>query len=205
MAKPHGDGRDRRHTQGRGVPPGLDRARPPGARSLRALVRGGGLHRHRGCHRQHFRAACGQRRQPAPGHDREPSRQPADRRQVRRRLRRHGRARGDAHAERPWHHHQGAARDGGVDERGGLALRPGHDRVRRLRRQVHPRLRPRPQGRRRDDVRGGAGEDRLQRQGAGRRPAGRRLLRGAHRAGSHPRGGSEDDRRGDGGTGPALV
>ena len=68
-----------------------------------------------------------------------------------------------------------------------------------------PRLRPRPQGRRRDDVRGGAGEDRLQRQGAGRRPAGRRLLRGAHRAGPHPRGGSEDDRRGDGGTGPALV
>ena len=33
---------------------------------LRALVRGGGLHRHRGCHRQHFRAACGQRRQACP-------------------------------------------------------------------------------------------------------------------------------------------
>jgi hypothetical protein len=55
-------------------------------------------------------------REPAAGHDRQPSRHPADRRQVRRRLWRDGRARTRAHLERPRLRDWGADRDRRLDQ-----------------------------------------------------------------------------------------
>ena len=141
----------------------------------------------------------------AADHDRQPSRHPADRRQVRRRLRRDGGARGAARAARFGLRHRGADRGRGVDQRGRLPLRAGDGGLGRVRRRLRARLRAGDQGPRRRDLRRGAEEDRLRRAGDGRRPPGRRLLRGAYRAGPDPRAREEDDRRRHRGAGPALV
>ena len=57
----------------------------------------------------------------------------------------------------------------------------------------------------RRDARRRARADRLCRPGAGRRPAGRRLFRGAYRAGADPRSGGQADRRRHRRARPALV
>ena len=151
---------------------------------------GGGLHRHGRPDRQHLRAPARARQHSAAGDDRQPSRHPADRRQVRRRLRRDGGARGGAHAATISTTRRSADRGRGLDQRGGLALRAGHGGLGRVRR----RLRCSITASARKDVDGKSmGEElaahRLCRRRAGRRPPGRRLLRGAYRAGADPGGG----------------
>jgi N-carbamoyl-L-amino-acid hydrolase len=69
---------------------------------------------------------------PGAGHHRQPYRQPADRRQVRRHLRRALRTRGHPLAERLEIRDHPADRSVGLDQRGRLALRPGHGGLRRL-------------------------------------------------------------------------
>ena len=187
VVEPDGAGRDRRHGEGRRLPHRAHRSRPPGPRSLRALGQGGGLHHQGRPARQHLRPPRGPRSGQAAGDDRLASRHPADRRQVRRRLWRDGGAGGAARAARFGLRHRGADRGRGVDQRGGLPLRAGHGGLGRVRRRLHARACARHQGPRRRELRRGAEEDRLRRQGAGRRPQGRRLLRGAYRAGADPR------------------
>ena len=86
--------------------------------------------------RQHLRAPARPRPEPGPGHDRKPSRHPADRWQVRRRLRRDGGAGGRAHAQRCRLRDPGADRDRCLDQRGGLAFFAGDGRLGGVRRGV---------------------------------------------------------------------
>ena len=93
VGEPDAIGRDRRNAEGRGVPARGERSRRAGPPALHRLVRGGRLHGPGRQDRQHLRAPARPRPEPAAGHDRQPSRHPADRRQVRRRLWRDGGAR----------------------------------------------------------------------------------------------------------------
>ena len=96
----------------------------------------------------------------------------------------------------------------GLDQRGGLALRAGDGRLGRLRRRVRARLRRSRAQRTCDGMTIGEELKRIGYAGPEpvRRPAGRRLLRGAYRAGADPRG-REQDRSASspGAQGHALV
>ena len=164
-----GDGEDRRHAEGRHLPPDLDRPRPAGARLVQGAMRGARLHGHGRRGRQHVRAPAGQ--EPRSGADRHglASRHPADRRQVRRHARRARRARSHAHAARDRLRDQRADRDRQLDQRGRLALCAGHAGLRRLRRRLHARIRLFAHRSRRQDVRRGTGSASATR--ARRRPA----------------------------------
>ena len=162
VVEPDGAGADRRHGEGRRLPHRADRPRPPGPRPLRALGEGGGLHHQGRQARQHLRPPRGPRSRQAAGHDRQPSRHPADRRQVRRRLWRDGRPRSAARAARFELRHRGADRGRGVDQRGRLPLRAGHGGVGRVRRRLRrSTIALAHQGPRRRELRRGAEEDRL--------------------------------------------
>ena len=175
--------------EGRGVPARRERSRRRGAAALHPLVRGGRLHRHGRPDRQHLRAPARPQPGAAAGHDRQPSRHPADRRQVRRRLRRDGRARGGAHAStisatRPRRRSRSSP---------GPTRRARASRRRWSARACSPACSSSTTAwRRRDnmhrrDARRRTRAHRLCRPGAGRRPPGRRLFRGAYRAGADPR------------------
>ena len=186
MGEPDGAGADRRDRQGRGVPTRRQRPRRRGPAAVHPLVRNGRVRRHRRPHRQHLRPPP--RPQPGAGADRhrQPSRYPANRRQVRRRLWGDGGPRSRAHPQRPWLRDRGAGRNRRLDQRGRLALFPGDGRLWRVHRRVRAGERPgnSRQQRAGADPRLGAAAHRLCRAGAGRRAPGRRLFRGAHRAGA---------------------
>ena len=75
-----------------------------------------------------------------------------------------------------------------LDQRGGLALRPGHGVVGRVRRRLHQGIRLFARRRRGQGARRRTRADRLHGRGAGRRPSRARLFRAPHRAGPDPRG-----------------
>ena len=139
MGEPDGVGADRRHREGRGLPARAQRSRWRGAAAVHPLVRGGRLHGHDRPDRQHLRPPAGPQPRPAAGHDRQPSRHPADWRPVRRRLWGDGRARNRPHPERSRLRDRGAGRDRRLDQRGRLAVFAGDGRLRGVRRGVRPR------------------------------------------------------------------
>ena len=146
----HGDGEDRGASRGRVRPARADRRRQARARSVRLLVRAGGLHGHRGRDGQHVRPPPGAQPRAAAGGGREPSRHAASRRQVRRDFRGAGRAGGGAYPQRCGEGDGSADRGHQLDQRGRLALRPGDDRLGGVRGAVRPGLRLRasqPRGR----------------------------------------------------------
>ena len=132
-----GAGPDRRHAQGRRVPPDADRPRQAGPRSGEPLGARGRLDGHHRQDRQRLPAPPRPQQRAAAGGHRQPHRHPAHRRQVRRQLRRAGRAGGGAHAQRPRHPDRSADRGGLVDQRGRLALRAGDDGLGRVRQGLH--------------------------------------------------------------------
>ena len=110
-----------------------------------------------------------------------------------------------AHPERPRHQDQAPDRRHQLDQRGGRALRPGHARLRRLRRRPYAGLRLWPQGPGGQDLRRRAEAHRLAGRRGGRRAQDARLFRVSHRAGPDPRGREQADRRRHPRPGPVVA
>ncbi len=142
---------------------------------------------------------------PAAGHERLARRQPAQGRPVRRHPRGDGRPGGHADPAREQGPDRSAPGDRGLDQRGGLPVRPRHGRLRRVGRRAGAGLGVRPYRHQWKEVRRGAGAHRVQGQGAREEMARARLLRAAHRAGADARASEEDHRRAEGHPLPALV